>query len=302
MIDLEIYQNRHNTKYPEHIIKVLKRVDNLIYFETEFGVCKKEISNIGICSYNLSSAIDKTDYLKKQLFKIHRDNYDYSLVEWKNSHYKITLICKKHGLFKVNTNSAVHNKSGCKKCGSLKISKSLSSNTIEFIKKANKIHNNKYDYSNTNYKNSTKKVNIICKQHGIFQQRASHHLQKHGCKKCASKTIGNINQNNPPGWNLKHWIDNSKKSKNFDSYKVYIIKCWNDNEEFYKIGRSFKTVQNRFKNKSTMPYQYETIKIYEDTAKIIYEMEKELKNKNKEYLYLPKLKFNGMYECFRKII
>jgi len=36
--------------------------------------------------------------------------------------------------------------------------------TQEFIKKANAIHKNKYDYSKVNYINSITKVIIICKQ------------------------------------------------------------------------------------------------------------------------------------------
>ena len=61
--------------------------------------------------------------------------------------------------------------------------------TEEFIEKANKIHNNKYDYSQVKYVNSRTKVCITCPQHNQFWQLANSHLQGQGCPKCkATKT------------------------------------------------------------------------------------------------------------------
>jgi very-short-patch-repair endonuclease len=56
----------------------------------------------------------------------------------------------------------------------------------EFIKKANLIHNNKYNYSNVVYLNTEIKVEIICPIHGSFYQTPHAHIgkQKQGCKKC----------------------------------------------------------------------------------------------------------------------
>lgn len=55
----------------------------------------------------------------------------------------------------------------------------------EFIQKAKQIHSNKYDYSRTNYTNSSTKVCIMCPKHGEFWQRASAHLSGQGCPNCA---------------------------------------------------------------------------------------------------------------------
>lgn len=55
--------------------------------------------------------------------------------------------------------------------------------SVSLIKKALKFHNNKYDYSNLEYKNNSTKVNIICPIHGGFQQQPQSHL-KHGCWEC----------------------------------------------------------------------------------------------------------------------
>lgn len=61
------------------------------------------------------------------------------------------------------------------------------SNTKEFINKANKIHNNLYDYSMVNYVNSKTKVKIICSSHGSFLQRPNNHLSGQICPSCSKK-------------------------------------------------------------------------------------------------------------------
>lgn len=58
--------------------------------------------------------------------------------------------------------------------------------TETFIKKANIIHDDIYDYSLVDYKNAITKINIICSIHGQFSQRPCDHLhQKQGCPKCS---------------------------------------------------------------------------------------------------------------------
>ena len=57
-------------------------------------------------------------------------------------------------------------------------------NTNIFIEKCNKIYNNKYDYSLTEYVNNKTNVKVICPIHGIFELRADGHLNGYGCKNC----------------------------------------------------------------------------------------------------------------------
>lgn len=58
----------------------------------------------------------------------------------------------------------------------------------EFKERCSIIHNNLYDYSLVEYKNSDSIVTIICLIHGPFHQRASNHLRrKSGCPICANK-------------------------------------------------------------------------------------------------------------------
>jgi len=57
-------------------------------------------------------------------------------------------------------------------------------NTDIFVKRSQEIHGDKYDYSLTNYVSAHKKVKIICKQHGVFEQKAWNHLHNDGCPIC----------------------------------------------------------------------------------------------------------------------
>lgn len=57
--------------------------------------------------------------------------------------------------------------------------------TDEFIQKANKVHNEKYNYSQCNYIDYFQHVQIICNEcENVFSQTPSNHLAGRGCKKC----------------------------------------------------------------------------------------------------------------------
>lgn len=60
--------------------------------------------------------------------------------------------------------------------------------TIEtFIAKSIVLHGNKFDYSDTKYKNNRSYVTIICPIHGKIQQLAKSHLIGSGCVQCENK-------------------------------------------------------------------------------------------------------------------
>lgn len=222
--------------------------------------------------------------------KVWGDTFKYDKTKEADKDSKLTVTCKKHGDFSKTIDNLIKGQ-GCPKC----IVRVFNVGTKDnFVKKANKYHKNKYDYSLVEYVRSRYKVKILCKEHGIFEQTPNNHL-KAGCPKCDRDK----QKENPVGWTYTNWIKAGKTSKNFDCFKVYIIRCWNDEEDFYKIGKTFTTVKTRFRCKERIPYNYETIKIIiSEDAKYICELEQKLKNKNKKFKYIPKNTFNGMYECF----
>lgn len=54
-----------------------------------------------------------------------------------------------------------------------------------FIEKANRRWNNKYDYSKVEYVNGRTDICIVCPIHGNFHITPRQHLCGHGCTKCA---------------------------------------------------------------------------------------------------------------------
>lgn len=59
----------------------------------------------------------------------------------------------------------------------------------EFIEKAKTVHNNRYIYSKSVYKNSKTVLTVTCRIHGDFQQTPSNHVDhKKGCNKCSDIT------------------------------------------------------------------------------------------------------------------
>ena len=111
--------------------------------------------------------------------EIHRGKYDYSKVNYTKAGEKICIICPEHGEFWQKANNHLSG-NGCPFCCN-----NIKTTTEEFIKRANIVHNNKYDYSKVNYIDMNTKVCIICPEHGEFWQTPSSHLSGCGCRKCA---------------------------------------------------------------------------------------------------------------------
>lgn len=172
------------------------------------------------------------------------------------------------------------------------------------LEKCIKIHNDFYSYIKTDFTllNINKEKSIItCPIHGDFELSLQLHIKGRGCQKCSIEKVKKLNSDNPTGWSKSNWLKHGNKSKNFDSFKVYIIKCWNDNEEFFKIGRTYKTVERRFCNKISMPYNYKILYTFISDCNSIYELEIYFKNQHKNFKYNPLLNFKGENECYNKI-
>lgn len=158
-----------------------------------------------------------------------------------------------------------------------------------FIKRAEQIHGKEFDYSLVKYKNSSTKVEIICKKHGKFLQTPNQHInRKNKCFKCVKR---------PGGYKKKQWIKSAKISKEMTGFKLYVVKLYNDKESFYKIGRTFRDIERRFRG--TIPYDYEVVKIIKGKGNTIYNLENELHKKLRKYKYNPLINFKGCKECYK---
>ena len=96
----------------------------------------------------------------------------------------------------------------------------------KFIEKSRKIHGERYDYSLVEYINNKTKVKIICKEHGVFEQRPDNHIQGNNCPIC-----GNIaKRKSQTNWDTELFIKHCNKihKKKYDysliEYNGYIEK------------------------------------------------------------------------------
>lgn len=231
------------------------------------------------CSAEKVSAVHRgsfDDFVKRAV-AVHGEIYSYPTQFIKNLDNKVKIICPTHGEFEQIGHSHLNGKI-CIKCANRE---NLTTNG--FILKAKKVHGDVYDYQLVQYINSQCSVKINCPIHGIFEQAANHHLEGHGCKQCS--------------------LQNTHRRTIYEQVckgnsNLYIIKCSNDQEEFYKIGISKHRLGKRF-NPSNMPYKFDEIAFLSDSAGIIWDLEKTLQRLCKNYKYLPKQVFSGSkHECF----
>jgi IMP dehydrogenase/GMP reductase len=113
---------------------------------------------------------------------VHSDKYEYTTYDGIDT--KTTIICKIHGGF-LQTPYGHMKGQGCPLCHFEKLSTLYSKGLEKFIIEANIIHDNLYDYSKCEYKNTKIPVEIGCKIHGSFFQRPDVHLRGFKCPKCS---------------------------------------------------------------------------------------------------------------------
>lgn len=80
----------------------------------------------------------------------------------------------------------------------------------DIINRAKNIHDNKYTYDFTNYKDLNSKILINCPKHGPFYQRVSDHLYGHGCSLCSIEKNTERKRND-----LKYIINKANEIHNF---------------------------------------------------------------------------------------
>jgi ribosomal protein L37E len=168
------------------------------------------------------------NFVEKAVGK-HNNIYDYSKINYVDSHTKVVIICSKHGEFEQSPTNHLQGQ-GCPKCGSEKSNKTRSNNVNNFIADANIKHNSVYDYSKVLYKNNYTKVIIICAKHGEFEQSPNLHLSGKGCSQCGRKSTTSKNTKNTLTFiRQAESIHNSKydysKVEYVNAYTKILIAC-----------------------------------------------------------------------------
>lgn len=223
--------------------------------------------------------------------RIHNGKYDYSKFKYTRMQDKSIIICPSHGEFTQNTNSHFRGK-GCRKCSNEITSKRKVGTVHSFVRLSKKLHGSFYNYDKAVYVNAHTKLVITCPVHGDFTMTPSNHVnttKPQGCSKCANRV----------GWTRDSWV----KACLGKFAKLYIVKCYFEDELFFKIGITLKnSISDRFYS-NTMPYHYDLVRWVEsEDSGAIYDLERTLHRLHKEFKYTPKKPFEGSSECFNKII
>jgi len=257
-----------NTEYIKNYdyIQIINKEDNLVYIQS---VEKHKMGNSPI-------KITKISLINK-LEKIYGAKYNY--------------IIKKDYITSASIIKIINNYSGDETyypIDNLLRGKNPNKVTLNyFIKKCSEIHNNKYDYSLVNFNKIMDKVDIICPEHGIFNQCVSNHLNmKDGCPKCGGQSKY-----------IKEEIIDKFIKIHFDKYDYSLINevsCKNKLDIICSEHGIFKqTVSKhlsgqgcRYCNSKSIGEEY--IKLYLDKEKISYIRQKGFD----ECRYINKLSFD----------
>lgn len=244
----------------------------------------------------------KTDEFIKKAREVHGDKYDYSKVEYVNNHTKVCIICPKHGEFWQVPNSHL-NGNGCPVCVGLKrLTKE------DFINRANRVHNYKYDYSNCNFISTHFKVDIICPIHGTFSQLPKNHLKGQGCPECGKLYAKEWQKGNYDGFmeeSKKRFGDIYEfpniKEEYVNSHSVIHIKCKKCGNVFTKIacdhltsphGGCLKCYSNVSSEEQKLGHEIESIVGKEN---VLYR-DRDALNGREIDIYIPSLKIGIEYD------
>ena len=247
------------------------------------GGCSNCSGRVPLSIIELQSINNNVIIHNTELRKVGDRKYGYVNLECKKCKHKDWIL----------THNFTNSKYGCSKC-------SDKTWTLEKIRIASKkIHNNKFKIHNLLFKLSGVKqrthIDLECNDcgHRDLVQTDTHINKESGCNG-ACKLVGH----------RKSQIEQLKHNPTLanELAKLYFLKFSNYDEIFYKIGKTIRSIENRFESREYKNYVIEEVKVIEGTHLWVAEQEDKFIETFKDYQYTPKLKFGGHTECFKKEI
>lgn len=136
--------------------------------------------------------MDTPTFIAKAIEKWGEGKFGYDKVgSWKGAKIHVEIYCVKCEKYFPQTPSKHLAGTGCRTCHRelIRLNQPHRISTEEFIKKAKKVHGDKYDYSRVEYSNTKTEVWIGCPNHTWFQQIPVVHLRGNGCNDCGNARI-----------------------------------------------------------------------------------------------------------------
>lgn len=130
-----------------------------------------------------ASLISFDEFLTRAL-KVHGKKYKYPLSEEFKVSDKILIECPSHGTFEQIGSQHLAGK-GCSNCANEQKAINRTSTREYLLAKFEEIHGDRYQYNLPSKAAYRDKIQITCKEHGVFKQEVRLHLQAKGCPKCS---------------------------------------------------------------------------------------------------------------------
>lgn len=217
-----------NITYVNNHTPILLECKEHCVFSTLPSSLNKSLTECPIChKKRISEQMTSTteEFIQKAK-EVYGEKYDYSKVNYINAKNKVCIICPIHGEFWILPSEHLGGR-GCPKCSNEHLwdKRTDRPTTASFIEKANIIHNGKYIYYKTKYKNSKSKLRIECPIHGEFLMTPNAHLHGQGCPKCGRITLASYFAKNINDFiNEANIVHNNKYDYSKAIYKNYATK------------------------------------------------------------------------------
>jgi len=182
-VDYEYFIN--NDVIKSHDLITIKCKEHNTIFEQKVYVHLAGSTGCKYCSLNKIKSKNKlkVEEFIKRSNKIHKNYYDYSKVVFIDTKTKVNVVCPEHGDFYPIPSNHM-NGSKCPKCAFIIKNDNQKLKFDEFIKRASKLFNNKYNYIDDNF-DYKKNMKCECKKHGIFNLNPERHITRLSeCPKC----------------------------------------------------------------------------------------------------------------------
>lgn len=221
----------------------------------------------------------------------HGDYYDYSKTIYDGYDKELLITCRLHGNFYQIARSHTSG-AKCPKC------RKHVFNNETFIKKSKSIYGDKYEYLDDSFTSYEENVKVVCKNHGVFEQKMDNHFRYDGCKKCKTErkmmSAAIACRDDKTSYKRSGYVKICQDNNGMSN--LYIIEMRNDGELFYKVGITKRSIKARFR---ANPYCIEEVRFITGDAGFLFDLESQIHRILSKYQYRPKIKFEGStLECF----
>lgn len=163
---------------------------------------------------------------------------------------------------------------------------------LDDLIKYSKLHNGaRYDFAKAEYKGRYTPIVIFdneCQR--FFNQTPNSHKRGNQCNLCVNK--------NKMGFYSPIIVEKNKDILKNKDGKLYILRVYDNIEQFYKIGVISQGTVKKRTNKNKLPYDKEIIHVYETSFYDVFYLEQAVLSEFSKHTYIPNKRFHGATECF----